>query len=539
MPPSLLDLPDLCLLAVMRHCADDPTTLCSAARTHSRLHQAADSALTSITCRFTQSHQQQLESIGWYLDKPHRQDHVTSLNLSGDEHGTHSFPFSFNILPLGSVQLNYLHLKPQKFPEWFETNHASSEAQRMMLAHRQALIEASREPSHELKKLRLCGCRLDPKHLQDFIDALLLLPSLEHLSFDHVLTGGRFLPPGLPLLESGVLQQLQQLTYLELVGLQDYNSRYDMPSLQALTRLVDLRLQFTTGCKISVDVLASCSQLMRLQLSRAEFEPGALAGKTLLQHLALISCKLFPYGASGVAELLSQLRHLQQLTVLNLESSMCAVDYALTPVQAFRALTASSKLQHLCLSKCLLPVAAGVWQHMLSDETKLPHLQSLDITGVRQPFVFKAEAAVAPECSRIARCCPHLRSFKMQGLVFSAGRLANLTSLTTLHTLHLGNRFVNGRAFGSEEALQGLEVTSTVVCQLTGLRQLEIRTPRNKEGMLLLRLTGLQQLTRLTYAGAVDEFRQCIVIFKQVSAADWAYVLLSMTCALLHGTCGA
>jgi hypothetical protein len=104
----------------------------------------------------------------------------------------------------------------------------------------------------------------------------------------------------------------------------------------------------------------------------------------------------------------------------------------------------------------------------------------------------------------------------MQGLVFSAGRLAPLTGLTALQTLHLGNRFVNGRSFGSEGPLQGLEV----VCQLTGLRELEIRTPRNKEELLLLRLTGLQQLTRLTYAGAVDEFRQCIVIFKQVRAAQ-------------------
>jgi hypothetical protein len=44
---------------------------------------------------------------------------------------------------------------------------------------------------------------------------------------------------------------------------------------------------------------------------------------------------------------------------------MREVDYALTPVQAFSALTASSKLQHLCLSKCLLPVAAGVWRHLI------------------------------------------------------------------------------------------------------------------------------------------------------------------------------
>jgi hypothetical protein len=123
----------------------------------------------------------------------------------------------------------------------------------------------------------------------------------------------------------------------------------------------------------------------------------------------------------------------------------------------------------------------------------------------------------------------------MQGLVFSAGRLAPLTSLIALHALHLGNRFINGRAFGSEGALQGLEV----VCQLTGLRELEIRTPRNKEEVLLLRLTGLQQLTRLTYAGGVDEFRQCIVTFKQVSAADWALCCLAWhACGMCAASCG-
>ena len=43
---SLLQLPDPCLLAVLRCC--DPHSMCSAARTHSRLHQAAVEALTNV-----------------------------------------------------------------------------------------------------------------------------------------------------------------------------------------------------------------------------------------------------------------------------------------------------------------------------------------------------------------------------------------------------------------------------------------------------------------------------------------------------------
>lgn len=66
---SLVQLPDACLLAVMRCCAadpDSPRSVCSAARTHSRLHQAAVEALSSITARVDQ---QQADSVVRYLAK--------------------------------------------------------------------------------------------------------------------------------------------------------------------------------------------------------------------------------------------------------------------------------------------------------------------------------------------------------------------------------------------------------------------------------------------------------------------------------------
>jgi hypothetical protein len=45
----LLALPDPCLLTVLQYCAaDDQRGLCSAARAHSRLHQAAVEVLCSI-----------------------------------------------------------------------------------------------------------------------------------------------------------------------------------------------------------------------------------------------------------------------------------------------------------------------------------------------------------------------------------------------------------------------------------------------------------------------------------------------------------
>jgi hypothetical protein len=58
--PLLLQLPDTCLLAVLQCLADDPASLCSAARAHSRLHQAAVLELNSI--RKSINTEQQLDS---------------------------------------------------------------------------------------------------------------------------------------------------------------------------------------------------------------------------------------------------------------------------------------------------------------------------------------------------------------------------------------------------------------------------------------------------------------------------------------------
>jgi hypothetical protein len=75
---TLLDLPDPCLVAVLRCCANDQRCLCSAARAHSRLHQAAVLALRSITA--VKATQQQAHSMLQYLEK-HGQ-HLDSISIS-------------------------------------------------------------------------------------------------------------------------------------------------------------------------------------------------------------------------------------------------------------------------------------------------------------------------------------------------------------------------------------------------------------------------------------------------------------------------
>lgn len=73
----LLQLPDPCLIAVLSSLIDDLPSLFNAARSHSRLHQSALVALSSITARFNS--QQQLDGCVRYLSK--HGGHVGGINF--------------------------------------------------------------------------------------------------------------------------------------------------------------------------------------------------------------------------------------------------------------------------------------------------------------------------------------------------------------------------------------------------------------------------------------------------------------------------
>jgi hypothetical protein len=109
-PSLLLSLPDPCLLAVLQCCAaDNQRSLLSAARVHSRLHQAAALALRSINIIATQ--QQQADSVMQYLQK--HGEHVNGLEITGPSKGQVSI---FQLPPdlrLHSLQLQGLFLGPQ------------------------------------------------------------------------------------------------------------------------------------------------------------------------------------------------------------------------------------------------------------------------------------------------------------------------------------------------------------------------------------------------------------------------------------------
>jgi hypothetical protein len=191
-----------------------------------------------------------------------------------------------------------------------------------------------------------------------------------------------------------------------------------------------------------------------------------------------------------VLQLLSHLQELQQLTHLGLpgtfaEAMMYAAD---PPAEAFSALTASSKLQHLDTSNNTLPaLLAGVWQHLFPAGMQLPYLTSLDLSSISKP---SGRDATAPEGSLLVSCCPGLQSLDMQYLECHRHVLAPLRGLTGLHTLRLATDAAGEAAEGFEE-----------VCQLTGLRRVDVMTHRTAKEGLLLQLAQLKQLTGLVYLG--------------------------------------
>lgn len=201
-----------------------------------------------------------------------------------------------------------------------------------------------------------------------------------------------------------------------------------MQPLRALTRLADLRIGFCDGEGITAELLSGLSLLTCLQL-RSGVELDILAGKTLLQHLDLGGCSVAG-GAAGAAQLLCELQLLQQLTCLQLAGTLAAVEDGVPHAAAYSALTASSKLQRLDISSNTLP--AGAWQHVFPAGRRLPHLETLLISGAKLP---SGDPAAAPDFSRVVSCCPGLRNLCMHSLQYEEEQLEPLRQLRGLRTL--------------------------------------------------------------------------------------------------------
>jgi hypothetical protein len=505
---------------VLQICAaDDLRSIFSAARAHSRLHQAAVAALSSITTSLSQ--QKQLNDVLLYVEKYSR--YVDSISIEGRWKAIlHQLPPS---LQLSSLQLETVRLQ--------------------LLAGNgfQGVLGAAAAVA-ALKQLRLTNCLvLDDQ--QGLAAALSPLSSvLEHLSISTL----RFKGDRQVVFPTAVLRQLQQLTYLELARIRAQGPDEASPALQpleALTRLVDLRLislesRHGRRTKVSDSMLSGMQQLTRLELCAVDPEPGVLAGKTMLQHLVLQSPRPSGDVAVSMAQLLSHMQHLQHLTHLDLQGGLQAYDTEWgnpaddgsdtyqervnPPAAAYAALTASSKLQYLDITNCHLPV--GVWQHMFPANKQLPHLQYLGIAGVMRP---SGVAASAPD--GIISCCPDLRVLDMQRLRHSAKLLGPLQGLRGLHTLRLAPSTAAGLpaqlALVGAGSAEGFEA----VCQLTGLKELTMRVTytHGTREQLVRPLLQLQQLTVLGLAGRREHISEKRINLTEVSPTSVSQFLAVYT----------
>lgn len=196
-----------------------------------------------------------------------------------------------------------------------------------------------------------------------------------------------------------------------------------------MTRLVDLQLVDVArgAVEVSADMLSGMHQLTRLVLRPCEsLEFSGLDGKTQLQHLALE----LHISSVQVAQLLSHLQHMQQLTYLSLDRSLKSDDEVNPPAAAYSALTASSKLAHLDICGCNVP--AGAWQHIFPTGRQLPHLHTLYLACLRQPSGCEG---IPPTGSSLVSCCPNLQALDMQEVQYSAELLAARADWADLPTL--------------------------------------------------------------------------------------------------------
>jgi hypothetical protein len=441
------------------------------------MHQAAVMAASSINAVVTD--QKSVNNLLRYLR--HHGQHIDSINLlRGFFHAAplRQLPHT-NLQRLTSLSFNGLHLQLQPGDEF------------------QGVLGAGvhqATPAHvlglPLKQLQIHGCTLLDE-TEAFAAALAMLTELQHLSLVSTFADNRCV-----VFPSSVFRALQQLTYLELAGggLQEADG---LRHLQDLTHLQDLRLSDGYADKLQTSMLSGLQGLTCLKVFKAHsvggLEAGVLADKSQLQHLELVDCSIAD-GSAGVAELLFQLQFLQQLTYLDLRWTLFGCDTA--TATAYSVLTASSKLQHLDISCCTLP--PGVWQQLFPAERQLPHLRALTVNGAG----YSSGAAVVMDGSRLVSCCAGLQDLKMEVVHHSAELLAPLTGLRSLSKLLL-------RPAGSSS--EGLEL----VCQLTGLRWLDLCYPSEAQG-LLLQLAQLKQ--PLLYFASVPY--QPKGYFIQVTARD-------------------
>lgn len=500
-PVCWTELPDPALVAVLQRsaAAGDLRSIFSAARAHSRLQQAAVLAVSSIRSTVNQ---EQMDSMQQYLER--KGQHVSSIRLVGKgRRNSYMPPVALRQLPsrLNTLGCAYMCLQLQP-----------GDGFRGVLG-----------PGMPLKQLVLRHCTLIDQE-QSLAAALPLLAGLEHLSIDSILDQHR----GRVCFPTAVLQELQQLTFLELfdVRLEGPGEATDaLQPLQALTRLHGLRLQLAESAgathRVSADMLSASQHLTHVMLmsqNQLAVDADALARSTQLRHLYL--CRCLPADPSKFArfQMLQDLGELQQLTLLKLNEGLPAEggNGGYAPAAAYSSLTAaSSNFRHLDIGHNRLP--ARTWQHVFPEGRLMPHLTSLNISRTCNTEGLPP----LPEVARLVSCCPALKALYLWVTSNTAPPdfvpvrielLAPLQHLSGLQTLHLAP------AVWRPGVTPGL--SPPAVCQLKGLQELRVWQKSRAEEGLLLELMRLRRLTSLDYVGRLNGVHKNYHFLCQVRLPD-------------------
>ena len=362
------------------------------------------------------------------------------------------------------------------------------------------------------------------------------------------------------------LQHMQQLTALTIFGALFQISRASTPWLGALPALLQLSLHGLAG--IQPAVLGSCRKLQSLRLkgfllpiTAEELNPAveddsspdessSSGGSSSASVSLLIESSAFAgaaspadsstkpcsppasaaapeaapaalaSGTSGVAALLAVLPCLRHLAHLALPG---VLDQDVAPAVAYSALTASSSLRVLELSRSCIPQPA--WQHIFpaqhTAQHTAQHIAQRQLRSLVQVSLNEVDGALAA-APAIAASCPRLQALTVIDSISSGGGSSGGSSGWS------GSR-CNGSSSGSsgasssspsgECADNGGVLQQLVSLQnLTGLTRLSVKGPAAELGRALGVLTQLQELSVLAVSGGLSMHEAAVLLLRPLTA---------------------
>jgi hypothetical protein len=225
-----------------------------------------------------------------------------------------------------------------------------------------------------------------------------------------------------------------------------------------------------------------------------------------LQCLRLRSCTLLPYcpewedaaaadaaASAAMSAFLAAVGGMTDLVSLVIQDDGFCYEtrgWEAAPAAAFRALTASSKLQELVVqADNELPLPWGAVQHVFPAGRVLPHLTKLELEGIPladNPIKSRQGSLgfmSAQDLEAVVAACPALKKLGLCNALESGAGLQALQQLpSTLTSLSVG---------GCGDSVAAL------VAQLTGLKALFWASSPDLTDAGLQHLTALRRLTQL------------------------------------------